>query len=126
MCEDLQKIAAVPFYPTPRDCRVWSQFINQLTFGGKLPKWKNIRVTNLHRAYAWCEAKDTPSGLPRCHLLIHRKFPSFSTFFMVLAHELIHYAEYVEFRKLTHGKYFQTHKTIFQKYGIRITKLIKE
>lgn len=55
-----------------------------------------------------------------CDLIIHEKFDSFAAFYSILAHELIHAAEFHEFEEIKHGKFFFSHKEMLASVGIKL------
>lgn len=109
MLADLQRISQRPFYPTPTDCKVWTYFLNHLLFRGQVPRWNGIKITKLQRIWGWCVPKDLANGERRCTLRIHQKFPTFTVFYRLLIHEMVHYLEYHEKGTISHGKFFLEH-----------------
>ena len=117
--KSMQKINSKPFYPTITDVRRWTEILNYIMFEGRLPKWGKI-VVRLMKDYGWCVPYWDGRNRPRCEIHIRHKFTSFSAFYSVLAHELIHYAQFFELNDINHGEFFYSHREMLKQIGIKL------
>lgn len=116
------KLLDTPYCPTISDCYRWTEILNQIIFGGKVAKYRKIIVRRLHNQWAYCHYGKSPvRQIKQCDLVIHNRFPSFSAFYSILAHELIHLCEYYETEQIAHGKFFYSHREMLANIGIRLT-----
>jgi hypothetical protein len=119
------KFDIVPFYPTISDVKRWSDVLNFIMFDGKVTKWGKIKVRRM-KSYAWCEPYYNGHRKPKCELNIRNKFASFSMFYSVLAHEMVHLAEFTKLGELKHGDFFFDHKEMLANIGIKLRVKYKE
>jgi hypothetical protein len=115
----LKRLEATPFYPTVADVKRWTEVLGYIMFDGKLPKWGKINV-RLMRDFGWCIPYYDGRGHGKCELHIRNKFISFAAFYSVLAHEILHLAEFHELGTVNHGKFFWSHKEQLRRYGIKL------
>lgn len=113
-------LSAEPYFPSISDCQRWTEVLNHIMFRGQVPKYRKITIRRLRKAYAWCVGNTTKRGKRSCDLIVHEKFDSFSAFYSVLAHELVHAAEYHELEEMNHGKFFFSHKEMLKDFGIKL------
>lgn len=114
-------LLATPFNPTIIDCHRWTEILNCIMFHGKVPKYRTIKVKRLRKNYAWCIGRETPVRKKKyCDLIVHNTYDSFSAFYSILAHELIHAAEYHEFGAISHGDFFYSHTEMLANIGVKL------
>jgi len=114
-------LSATPYYPSVADCQRWTEVLNHIMFQGAVPKYRKITIKRLRKTYAWCVGSITPVRQKKnCDLIIHEKFDSFAAFYSILAHELVHAAEYHELDEIKHGKFFFSHKEMLATVGIKL------
>jgi len=110
-----------PFHPTITDVRRWTAVLNCILFGGNLPAYRQITVRRM-KAYAQVHCQEG-KRTNYCTLEIHNRFPTFGAFFSVLAHELVHVADYMHYGDIDrpdHGRFFFSHRELFRSIGLRL------
>ena len=113
--------SATPYYPTIADCIRWTEVLNHIMFHGSVPKWRKITVRRIRGNWGWCIGSTSPKRKKKsCELIINEKFPSFAAFYSVLAHELVHSAEYHQTGTIDHGDFFMSHQEMLANFGIKL------
>lgn len=102
---------------TERKVQFWFNVINAAIFDNRLPKFHEIEVGNYKAFHALCECDDTTYTLK-----IKSKFENRKRFVEVIAHEMIHLYEWVEYQKMTHGKDFYEWKNKLKRYNLDLYK----
>jgi hypothetical protein len=102
---------------TERKVQFWFNVINIVIFNNKLPKFHEIEIGSYKTFHALCECDDTTYTLK-----IKSKFESRKRFIEVIAHEMIHLHEWVEYQKMTHGKNFYEWKNKLKRYNLDLYK----
>lgn len=102
---------------TERKVQFWFNVINAAIFNNKLPKFHQIEIGTYKTFHALCECDDTTYTLK-----IKSKFESRKRFVEVIAHEMIHLYEWVEYQKMTHGKDFYEWKDKLKRYNLNLYK----
>jgi len=113
------KLNATPFRPSIADVKRWTDVLNFIMFEGKSLKWGRIQVRPM-RDFAWSVPYFDGRNKRRCELHIRNRFKSFSMFYSVLCHELLHLAEYHELGTINHGDFFYSHREMLAKIGIKL------
>jgi hypothetical protein len=116
------RLDATPFCPTIADCKRWTEVLNYIMFQGQIPKYREITVRPMRKAYAWCHGKHDRRGKKYCNLEVDIKFDSFAAFYSILAHELCHAAEWHEMEDINHGNFFYSHREMLEKIGIKLRR----
>lgn len=115
------EILANPYVPSKKVVQYWFNLINLEIFHGELPKFKEIELSPRRGYWGKCEGYDDNGIFYWCILKLHDKFRSKHHFIEVLAHEMVHFYEWVNYNKMTHGKTFQEWKPILENYNINLT-----
>lgn len=102
---------------TERKVQFWFNVINAAIFDNRLPKFHEIEIGNYKDFHALCECDDTTYTLK-----IKSKFENRKRFVEVIAHEMIHLYEWVEYQKMTHGKDFYEWKNKLKRYNLDLYK----
>jgi len=118
----VNRLTAKPFRPTASDVRRWTQVINCILFHGELPPYRKIKVRRLHAKYALVQCHE---GRQKnyCNIEIHNRFDTFGCFFSILAHELIHVADFMHYgdtKRPDHGRFFFSHRELMKNIGLRL------
>lgn len=99
---------AVPFCPTKADVKRWTELISFIMFEGRVPKWREITIRRM-RFYGQCHGHIGPKKR-YCTLEMRDKYESFAAFYSILAHEICHFAEWMELGTMSHGRFFYSHQ----------------
>jgi len=102
---------------TERKVQFWFNVINAAIFDNRLPKFHEIEIGNYKTFHALCECDDVTYTLK-----IKSKFENRKRFVEVIAHEMIHLYEWVEYQKMTHGKDFYEWKNKLKRYNLDLYK----
>ena len=95
------------YSPTRKDVRRWHGILNQIIFGGIVPKFRNIEIKKVPGQFAAVLPKKKKKTKERyADLEIDTEFEDFKSFIMILAHEMIHAWQWINFEKMPHGKTF--------------------
>jgi hypothetical protein len=122
----ISNVTAQPFYPTIADCIRWTELLNYIMFNGAIPKWRKVSVKKLRNIWGRCIPYYSPVRYKKsCSLEMHSKFDSFATFYSILAHELIHAAEFHQYDTCDHGDFFYNHKEMLKFWGIKLNESYK-
>ena len=114
----LTDISEQPFNPTKQDCRWWCTVINSLIFDGELKPFRKIEIRKM-KSWGYCLGKGQKSRHGRyAELWMADTYPSFSFFFSILAHELVHMYQFCAVGDMTHGPTFFKWSPKFRKVCI--------
>jgi predicted SprT family Zn-dependent metalloprotease len=102
---------------TERKVQLWFNIINAAIFNNRLPKFHEIEIGSYRTFHALCECDDATYTLK-----IKSKFESRKRFIEVIAHEMIHLYEWVEYEKMSHGKNFYEWKNKLKRYNLDLYK----
>lgn len=106
-----------PFVPTPKMIYVWYDVINKEVFEGKLPRINQVEVRRRHGCWAEIEAYEMPDSVNGFILSMNNKLWSKRHFLRVLAHEMVHIYEWINYGRMTH------HTESFTKWVEPLAKL---
>ena len=115
------RLDAKPYRPYKTDVKRWTEVLNHLLYQGQLPPYRQITIRRM-KSYAEIEWYEGKRGR-YCNIAIRDKFSSFGVFFSVLAHEIVHLADWVErgtTQSADHGKFFFSHKERLKDIGVKL------
>jgi hypothetical protein len=119
------KFGQKPYFTTVSDCHLWTAIINHILFAGAVPKYRKVSIKRLSGVYARCCGHVGLKGQLYCTLEVHPKFPSFTSFYSILLHELIHAHEWSQSEKFDHGDFFLSHEELAAKVGVSLRESYK-
>lgn len=99
----------------------WLKTINREIFKGQLKLFREVRIKRLHKKWAWCVGEYDENDDPYCDLVLNNYMKSERHMVGVLAHEMVHDAQWVWEEKMDHGKSFFSYKEALKKFGIILT-----
>lgn len=119
-----------PYKPSKTDFELWFKKLNQEIFNNKIKKFRKVEFRKCR--YMWAESQSvqlwsnhTPKRIIYyIDLVMKDSYPSKKRFIEVLAHEMVHAAQYFEYGEMTHGKTFWEWKDILNKFGIKLSDSI--
>lgn len=94
--------------------------LNNLLFGGTLPKAKEINFVCKKLdsdTFASCSVKDE-----EIYITMERKYITKNLFRKILAHEMVHLYQAIKYNKMDHGKTFFEMKDMFDYCGIYLAE----
>jgi len=112
------------YYTTEEDCMKWFRIINREVFDNTLKPVDEIDIRWRRGAHAYYESiidiDDSDYLLTR--LCMNKRYSSKKFFVEVLAHELVHHYQFLNYRKADHGDTFMEWTEAFNKKGLRLAK----
>jgi hypothetical protein len=117
------RLDSKPYRPYKTDVKRWTAVLNHLLFQGELPPYRTITLRKM-KYFAMVECHESKRSR-YCSIELRDEFSSFGAFFSILAHELVHVADWVQ-RGTTqcadHGKFFYSHREMLKTLGIRLQR----
>jgi len=120
---NLQDTASEPYTLTTVDIRYWFIIINNLLFDGALPAFRRIHLKRL-KSWGYCLGLTSEKrGKKRySEIFMNLEYPNFTTFFSILAHEMVHHFEWINTGSMSHGPAFFQWRTKMRKIFIPLRK----
>lgn len=121
-----------PYYVKTSKVQYWFKRINKKVFNNSVAEPRNIILQEKYKwEWGWCITSGNESSFWwDLHML--QKYPSFTLFLEVLAHEMVHAWEYTSYpdsyitSKVSHGKEFFSWKEPLGEIGIHLSKYAYE
>lgn len=117
LVRELRKDAPKAKYaPTIGEAKLWFRIINREVFNGEVQEFDEIEIRRRHGCWGECEGRHRPHK--HCRLSLNHHMLSKKHFITVLAHEMVHNWEWMNFDRMTHGERFLQWKPRMVKFGI--------
>ena len=117
------------YRPTVTATRKWFDILNEQIFDGKLP-YINLYVRrldsiNVHAYFNYCTKteKKKSDSYEEPSIEMASSFPTERIFVEILAHEMVHYFQYLNDEPLGHGPTFMAWRDNFSIKGITLHKV---
>ena len=107
------------FIPTLEDSLYWIKTINDELFKGRLPDFHEIEIRRRHGCWAECMVYITDCGETHKYVLsLNHRMNSKKHFIQILAHEMVHLWQFMNYGSMDHGESFKSWKETFQEHDI--------
>lgn len=114
-----------PYSPSRSSTRGAFSILNDLIFDGKVKPFQKINyIETTKHHWGSCLGNTSKTGIRFCNLTIMQIFPSFIIFITVLAHEMVHNYQWVEFGIADHNKTFKDWKEKFESVHLKLEDTI--